>query len=535
MRPTRREWLEALPGLCGAARLLGDQPKPQPGDWPIFRGDARRNAAARGGPPSPTPRWRHPLVTWESDADARDADAWLAGRTDSSAQAAVGRDRPVLPPFAPVAVGGRVVAASHHGLRAVTVADGELAFAQPTRRGLFRLARDPSARAWLERLLDGPRNRQRVPPPPEYPPPGDLFLDDTLVGALASDGRLVFFLDSLALPGGKPIFPAPPFAGPLSDADLHGNSLEAAALDGGKLVWVCGGDLDVTRERPFDASFFLGPPLPLDGRAYVLGRKDHELRLTALDAATAPRDSRVNRLLWQLPIDTLAEATAADPASRRQALHLAADAGLLVAPSPDGGAFGVDPVKRQVVWAHRPAPAAGPPPPAVRPGAPRPGAAVGEPAVTWRAPTPVVADGRVILTLPGSEEVVCLNLVDGKPLWKAPRGDDLFLAAVAEGNVVLVGPTHCRALKLADGSPVWRTEAGVPAGQGAALDGGRYLLPLRSAVGTKKPAFALLDLRTGALRETVPVTDADDLGNLVVHRGLVVAQSLKRLTAFPLR
>jgi hypothetical protein len=157
------------------------------------------------------------------------------------------------------------------------------------------------------------------------------------------------------------------------------------------------------------------------------------------------------------------------------------------------------------------------------------------PPATWWAAAPIIADGKVIVTPPETQELICVNLANGKLLWSAPRDDDLYLAAVADGKVVLVGPSHCRALNLADGTPAWRTETGIPAGLGVMLEGGRYLLPLRSAAGTGKPAFALVELKTGSVAETVPMADADDLGNLAVHGGMVLSQSLKRLTAFPMR
>src|SRR5207244_3926178 len=102
----------------------------------------------------------------------------------------------------------------------------------------------------------------------------------------------------------------------------------------------------------------------------------------------------------------------------------------------------------------------------------------------WKASAPVIQDGKVVFTAPGDSSVYCLNLSNGARMWKASRIDDIYLAGVFSGKVLLVGKSSCRALGLADGKEVWRAATGMPAGQGAASEG-IYYLPLRG-MGPKK-------------------------------------------------
>jgi outer membrane protein assembly factor BamB len=494
MGTTRREWLAALPVLGGANLLKAEPPRLGGGDWPLFRGDARRNGVAAGGPPAAEPRWRHPMVTWSSEPEDRAAD-------DRLAQLARPDEGRHLPAFLPVAAGDRAVAASFHGARVVSLADGRLLSAQGDGNGVFAWARWP-AQGGL--------------------PDAATALAPTLAGAPAIDGP--FYLWSEAAVVRAPGREASP------------SSLRGAALDNGKLVWAVGGPLDSSvPEGPVREPNFRSSPLPLAGRLYALDSKERDLRLVALDTATRPRDARFNRRLWELNLTTLPGPPPGPPLAsvpdRLPPLHLAADDGRVVCPTPDGAVVVVDAAKPAVAWTYRHTPAEVPPV-VVRPGRPRPAV---EPPVPWGMLVPVIADGKVVVTPPGSPELVCLSLADGKLLWRAKRGDDLFVAAIAGGTVALVGPTQCRGLKLADGSAAWQTETGTPAGLGVRLGGGRYLLPLRAAAVTTKPAFAVLELSTGKVTERVPVADADDLGSLAVGGGLVLSQSLRRLTAFAQR
>src|SRR5690606_12166892 len=86
----------------------------------------------------------------------------------------------------------------------------------------------------------------------------------------------------------------------------------------------------------------------------------------------------------------------------------------------------------------------------------------------WLDSAPIISDRCVLLSPQDSDELHCLDLIDGTVLWKQPRGEGLYVAAVYDGQVVVVDRMRVRALDLRDGRPVWQeaTPIPVPSGRG---------------------------------------------------------------------
>ena len=100
----------------------------------------------------------------------------------------------------------------------------------------------------------------------------------------------------------------------------------------------------------------------------------------------------------------------------------------------------------------------------------------------WSDATATLADGCVILTPIESDQLFCLSLLDGKLLWKMDRGENVYVAGIQGGNVLLVGRKQVQAFKLADGKPAWSgpvllPQGSMPSGRGF-LSGDRLYLPL---------------------------------------------------------
>ena len=68
----------------------------------------------------------------------------------------------------------------------------------------------------------------------------------------------------------------------------------------------------------------------------------------------------------------------------------------------------------------------------------------------WLDASVSIAGGRVLLTPLESDALHCLNLADGKLLWKLDRQDELYVACVHRDNVVLVGPNDVRAVSMSE-------------------------------------------------------------------------------------
>jgi outer membrane protein assembly factor BamB len=150
----------------------------------------------------------------------------------------------------------------------------------------------------------------------------------------------------------------------------------------------------------------------------------------------------------------------------------------------------------------------------------------------WKAAGPVVAGGRVICTAPDATALYCLDLRSGAVLWRDERrDDDVYVAGVFKGKVLIVGPEGCRALALADGRLLWTVRTGVPSGRGTAA-GDVYYLPLRSAPPEKEPAVCALDLEKGTVRAYLPAPEGDVPGNLVLCGDEILGQNAQTVTVY---
>src|SRR5262249_44999403 len=145
----------------------------------------------------------------------------------------------------------------------------------------------------------------------------------------------------------------------------------------------------------------------------------------------------------------------------------------------------------------------------------------------WLDSTVVISDARAVLSPRDSNELHCLNLIDGSLAWKAARGDGLFVAGIHDGKVLIVGKTFVQALKLSDGKPAWTEPPTIPlpSGRGFA-GGGRYHLPLSTG------DVATIELRNGRIVSRSKSLNDRVLGNLVAVSGAVVSQGADFVEAF---
>src|SRR5262249_32656921 len=173
----------------------------------------------------------------------------------------------------------------------------------------------------------------------------DVVVANSLLGTLSTDGKLVFAVDDLPIPpdpGG--LKKAAKLGKPLEEA-IKGNRLQAYGLRLGEMSWELGGKPSRKEDPDFGESFFLGAPLPLGDKLYVLNEKDQEIRLVCLAADTG-------EVLWLQPLALPAMKLPEDSFRRTQAVHLAYAEGILVCPTNTGAILGVDILSRSTVWVH---------------------------------------------------------------------------------------------------------------------------------------------------------------------------------------
>ena len=125
-----------------------------------------------------------------------------------------------------------------------------------------------------------------------------------------------------------------------------------------------------------------------------------------------------------------------------------------------------------------------------------------------------------------------LSLIDGSPLWDPlPRQDDLYLACVHAGKIVLVGRRGIHAVNLSDGKAAWKgrtvafPDGSAPSGRGFRT-GNRYYVPLSSA------EVAVVDLDAGKIVQTSKSHDGEIPGNLVCYKDKVISQGWDGVEVF---
>ena len=184
---------------------------------------------------------------------------------------------------------------------------------------------------------------------------------------------------------------------------------------------------------------FLGAPLPVAGQLFALVDLEGEVRLLCLDAAAGA-------VIWSQRLGVTPHRMALDPGRHLRGVQMTCAGGLLLCPIDAGVLFAFDLVTRRLLWAHTyPSTKQ---PPEIGP--------LFNPSVfnsSWRESAPMVADGKVVFTPNDSDQVHCVNLADGKPLWQQGQGQSVYFAGVFRDKVLLVGAAGIgtRALSLKDG------------------------------------------------------------------------------------
>jgi outer membrane protein assembly factor BamB/tetratricopeptide (TPR) repeat protein len=498
-------------------------------DWPLFRGDNTHSAQGQGSTPFREPKWLMSLLP--DTRDAKEGRPFVEKYLKSAVGPLESRQLPTIPGGFPIAAGGRIIYRSYEGIHAVDPKKNyDLEWYAPAMGSLGYVAKDPEMRMQLQQWCDqwyiqwGPQN---------------LLFDNSTVGSLSSDNVRVYMVDDLALPphpmfiqqmfgGGQPQF------GKLQSLIEH-SALQAIDLDSGKLLWERG----ARDNDDLKGTYFLGPPLPLGGKLYVLNEKAQELRLVCLDAARGDTN-------WAQTLATARDRLLQDIGRRVNAAHLAYADGILVCPTNAGAVLGVDLLSHSLIWAYP-----------YREGSPvldqqelikqRVGPWGGMPyparlgAETWKACAPIIQDGKVVLTAPDGGSIRCINLRDGVEVWRAGRDSDLYIGGVftPKGGgkdsplVFVVGKNSCRALSLATGQQKWKFETGLPSGLGVA-SGNKYYLPLRSAGQSKEPEICVIDLDRAMIEAHTKARTKDEVfGNLLFYDKDVISQTINHIAAYP--
>ncbi|HXT59763.1 MAG TPA: PQQ-binding-like beta-propeller repeat protein, partial [Pirellulales bacterium] len=504
---------QAIAWLSAAAGEPAQSPDSAgPDQWTMYRGGPTRNAASPGSSPLLNRRWAVPSAN----------DPQLERQLSDMQQEHLEQGGRLTPGLHPLAVKDYVFMRSVNGLEAIDFRTGKRIWNGPL---------DKQAEEMLRQ--SGPAAQGRGPSPFSNWLEQRVW-DDATYGTLSSDGDRLYCVEDLAgnlqeaVPGGgrpqqlmvvnngRVVTPNTIFYNRLAAYEIATE---------GKLSWELGGEPQEDELR-LAGAFFLGPPLPLAGRLYVLAELKGEVRLLALEAESGD-------VLWSQQIAIVERSILEDPLRRVAGATPSYSDGVLVCPTSAGAVVAVDLTTRSLLWGYQY-------PRAVDPsyqnrmlqlrfgGLPQVNDA--SESDRWADASVTIAEGRVLLTPVESPNIHCLDLVDGKLEWQKPRDGGIYVACVHDGKVVIVDSRNVRALRLADGEPAW-PEASVlpsgamPSGRGF-FDGERYFLPLTSA------EVDAIDVETGKIVGRSRSRSGAVPGNLICYQGAVISQGIDQLECF---
>ncbi|QDT12398.1 PQQ-binding-like beta-propeller repeat protein [Planctomycetes bacterium K23_9] len=476
------DWIEAK--FSQRQRQAGGTLK----SYPMFGGKPNRNEASDGQMPLANARWQ--VETTSTPGEARTIEK-VASELIASGQ---------LPPpsLMPIRVGEHLLMRTTNRLFGVNYKTGKRIWNYP----------------WYS--IDESTEDDQAPPTVMGQVKGDSLLaqrvwNDLPYGQLTSDSERVFFIDDLneveivafspmGMRGTRP-------------ANTGTNTLVALDLrTEGSLLWRLGEGADDASSL-FDA-FFLGPPLPLNGRLYVMAEVAGDVLLVCLDPATGDeiwRQQLVAVETGAIDVDAARRVTGATPTYSE---------GLLICPTGAGATVAVDLVDRTLRWgvtyARRSTPreVLG-----SRSGRMNPSQLLQR----WHNGAAVAMDNSLVLTPAESDTLMCLDLLTGTRHFGDRKREDLrYLAGVRDAKIILVGARRMLAVDLETGAEVWRTEKDLLAiGQqivGRGVFGeDDYLLPASS---NELVRVSLKDGKVLARRSTKFA-----LGNLVAVDGEIISQS----------
>ncbi len=526
--------------------------------WPMMRGNLSHTAQAVGSPPLLDQNlWRHRLFEDTPTAQSIYSDRRTKEVVDNAIQQMVSLKHPVLSGSFPVVTQGKVFLRSFRGIKAYHMQGGTTAKGNKFEAGdlFFDGVED---RASLTYLLNTTETKMTVEQwlsqySGAFAGATSMVYENSLIGTLSTDHRFVYAISDLALPPFPQQQMSPfggiqsvPYSGELRKY-VYQNELQAFSVFDGKLKWVLGGTQD---DKQFGNSHFLGVPISVGGKLYVLNEKgpntnnqvgDAELRLVCIDPNKPGEDP--HRPFVVDPILSLGilqqQNRVTHQASRRtNAVHLAFSDGVLVCPTNAGEIFGIDLLTRCLIWSYPYRESVPADPSNMNPGMILPGGFGRRPATpvlgnmmltNWKSAPPAIVEGKVIFTAPDAQSVHCVNLRDGTPVWKSKQQEgDLYFAGAYGSKALIVGKNMVRALEIKTGGEAWRITTGdLPSGQGVASKN-IYYLPLR------KGEILALDVEKGTVKAHNRAASENMVpGNLVFHDGAVVSITPSELAAYP--
>lgn len=412
-------------------------------NWTMTGGEPGRNGSVSAGLPLPSINWELPLHRDRGDEETTRA---IAARESQG-------DRVLIPKLEARMIGDIVLTK--------TVASNII----------YAIEMKTGRRQWPVFRFGAPfdfasRTTSIAPELQEMQANADLrnrIWGSSAFGQFSCDANQLYFINANDEPA-----TLGPFS-PVSRVPSH-NMLTAASIQGeGKFIWQIGGANGVD-EPALAGAYFLGPPLSFEGELYSLVEINGESRLVVLDA-------RTGKLLWRQQLSQSHLATIGRDRSRQaQALTPAVSDAVIVCPIGNGTLIAVDLLTRSLLWGRQY--------PVV--GADRQqqlqvfnnfgenNDQFDEMQERWHEPQILISRGQVVFTPPEGNMIACIDLLTGALRWPPQnRGSYRYVAGIHDDRIVLVGNNEVVAMNLTDGRPSWPADVPLTARVPSKSDGAR--------------------------------------------------------------
>ncbi len=563
------------------------------GEWSMLGGNPARAGTIDGGPPFLDPIFRSTMFYKADD----EGNAWIKTELDKLFSRDPKNKTIPLPAFFPITTPDMVIYRTYSDVYAVASRD-QVVGGRVVRAGELRWRSKTTVGA--QQLLSIGEDTPEIDIKQNvsgwwatYSATGvtSVLYENPLIGSLTHDGQNVYFVDDIAIPP-PPVYAFPEWginplpqvrqSGALADA-VRAGRLAAVNLRTGMVVWDLGrvyvGSDNLGGQGPqvpnclnedeadkttnafqlcLDA-VFLGAPLAMNGKLYVLIEQAGVIRLLCLDPknlTAIPGQTRKPTLVWSQKLGRANNAVPQDSIRRYQGISLAASDGIIICPTNSGAMVAVDSMSHSLLWAHayRKLEASAPRNPTFDPNG-RPILPIQLPMDRWRAGGPIIANGRIILSAYDSSKLECLDLRSGRVLWSTPREpSDLYVGGIVNDKVIVVGKNYVKAYNLTGEDPDSqrpkepydrvKLENSVPTGHGIGGKGVFYVPIRQETVGndsTPPAEIWAINVESGTIVSKTAARKRNDnaelgkygLGNLVFQDGLVFAQSAFELACFP--
>lgn len=335
--------------------------------------------------------------------------------------------------------------------------------------------------------------------------------NDIPFGQISSDGERVYMIDDLSPINYVRTNPAL-FGRVAKPTGERGNTLSAFELaTEGKLQWEQGQGSD--QASLLADAFFLGPPLPLDGRLYAL------VEMSGGDISVVCLDPVSGDELWrQQLIAVESGGIGVDPIRRIAGATPTYHEGVLICPTGAGATVAIDLADRTLRWGMRYATKS-----TVRNYNSR---APKDPATfldRWHSGNAIAYEKSVLVTSIEADKLFCFDLLTGEAKFRnMSRVQWRYVAGARDGKFLLVGNRRIACYDVETGTRAWDLAANsLPSGsqivgRGVFGEDG-YYVPTSDNVILK---VSLDDGNVVSRRKT-----QFPLGNLIAVGGDIISQS----------